>query len=165
MMMGADAFGPPGTDEKGLQVLRKFLTDTGINPISYQIVDGSGLDGRNEMTPRSLVRVLERMYGDFRYQPEFVASLSIGGVDGTERERFRHGPDLPGRTRLKVGFLYGVSTLSGYLETFYGDIVAFSMMMDKFDRNHFITVENLQDKICQTLGGWDGTKTSIGADR
>ena len=83
MIMGAEEYGVPGTDIKGIEVLKQTLDSIGIKPGAYHIVDGSGLDVRNKMTPAAMVRILDFMQRDFRYAPEYVSSLSIAGVDGT----------------------------------------------------------------------------------
>jgi D-alanyl-D-alanine carboxypeptidase/D-alanyl-D-alanine-endopeptidase (penicillin-binding protein 4) len=46
--------------------------------------------------------------------PEFMASLSIPGLDGTLFKRFKKG-DMKGRAHLKTGTINGVSTISGYM--------------------------------------------------
>ena len=47
-------------------------------------------------------------------QPEYVAQLSVGGVDGTLRKRFRQEL-TPRRVRAKTGTLDDVIALSGYV--------------------------------------------------
>ncbi len=49
-----------------------------------------------------------------RYAPEFLASLSLGGLDGTLRKRFEKVDD-PSRIRMKTGTLKDVSTIAGYV--------------------------------------------------
>jgi D-alanyl-D-alanine carboxypeptidase/D-alanyl-D-alanine-endopeptidase (penicillin-binding protein 4) len=49
-----------------------------------------------------------------RYAPEFLASLSLGGLDGTLRKRFENVGD-PSRIRMKTGTLKDVSTIAGYV--------------------------------------------------
>ncbi|HNB56777.1 MAG TPA: D-alanyl-D-alanine carboxypeptidase, partial [bacterium] len=117
---------------------------------------GSGLDERNKMTTRAQVRLLEYMYRDFRYASDYIASLSIGGIDGTEKKRFIKRKDessLIGTTRLKVGFLYGVSGLSGYIETQSKDIIAFSILTNGYPKEYYETMRQFEDRIVKALGG------------
>jgi len=151
MIMGAEEFGLPGTDEKGIKVIRTFLEKAGISEKEIVMVDGSGLDGKNKMTPQALVRVLEYMYHDFRTGSEFVSSLSIGGVDGTERKRFKKNGGPAKISRLKVGYLHGVSTLSGYIETAGHDVAAFAIMTNDFPKDYYESIKQLEDKICTVL--------------
>jgi len=57
--------------------------------------------------------LLETAYRD-AYMPEFMASLSLPGVDGTLVNRFRK-EDLRGRSHLKTGTLVAVTAISGYM--------------------------------------------------
>ena len=53
LTMGARAFGPPATLEKGLDVLNKFAEET-LGLTGVTIVEGSGLSRRNHMTPAQM---------------------------------------------------------------------------------------------------------------
>lgn len=155
MIMGAEMFGEPGTDEKGIRAIQPFLRNVGISEKEIQMADGSGLDERNKMTTRAQVRLLEYMYRDFRYASDYIASLSIGGVDGTEKKRFIKRKDeasLISTTRLKVGFLYGVSGLSGYIETQSKDIIAFSILTNGYPKEYYETMRQFEDRIVKALG-------------
>jgi len=46
--------------------------------------------------------------------PEFIASMSIAGLDGTMRKRFRGKPEA-GRMHIKTGRLNGVAAIAGYV--------------------------------------------------
>ncbi len=151
MIMGAQEFGEPGTDEKGIRAIKPFLKKAGIRDNEIIMVDGSGLDGRNQMTPRALVRLLEYMYHDFQNGPEYVSSLSIAGVDGTEKKRFRKNGGPVKTSRLKIGYLWDVSTLSGYVETKNKDVLAFSILTNGFPKEYYEAVKQLEDKICMAL--------------
>jgi D-alanyl-D-alanine carboxypeptidase/D-alanyl-D-alanine-endopeptidase (penicillin-binding protein 4) len=48
------------------------------------------------------------------YAPEFIASLSLGGLDGTTRGRFDAAPST-GVMHLKTGRLDHVSAVAGYV--------------------------------------------------
>jgi D-alanyl-D-alanine carboxypeptidase/D-alanyl-D-alanine-endopeptidase (penicillin-binding protein 4) len=47
------------------------------------------------------------------YAPEFMASLPLGGMDGTLRSRMKTSPG--GSVRLKTGHLDGVTGVAGYV--------------------------------------------------
>lgn len=148
MIMGAEEYGPPGTDEKGIRVMKRFLAFIGIDTHTVWITDGSGLDAGNKMTPRAQALLLEYMYRQFSMMPEFISSLSIGGVDGTEWKRFRknHGP--VNRSRLKIGYLWSISGLSGYIETRNGDVIAFCSLINNFPKDEYETIKQLEDRLC-----------------
>ncbi len=71
--------------------------------------NGSGLSRSGRITARLLARLLGQMY-DSPQMPEFMASLPIGGVDGT----LRRSRATPGRAHLKTGSLRDVNGLAGY---------------------------------------------------
>jgi D-alanyl-D-alanine carboxypeptidase/D-alanyl-D-alanine-endopeptidase (penicillin-binding protein 4) len=151
MILGAETYREPGTDEKGIRAVAPFLERVGIRPSEIVMVDGSGLDDRNKMSPRAQVRLLEYMYRHPEVGPEFVASLSIAGVDGSERKRFRKNGGPARRSRLKVGYLWSVSGLSGYIATRGGDVLAFSILSNDFPKDYYESIKQLEDRICSVL--------------
>ena len=64
------------------------------------------------------------MKSDFRYQPEFIASLPIAGVDGTLKNRFK-GTAGERWVRAKTGFLTGVVSLAGFAGRSDGTVIPF----------------------------------------
>jgi D-alanyl-D-alanine carboxypeptidase/D-alanyl-D-alanine-endopeptidase (penicillin-binding protein 4) len=76
--------------------------------------NGSGLFDADRVTASSTVRLLRWAWRSPDVQPEYLAQLSVGGVDGTLRKRFR--TDLTRRrVRAKTGTLDDVIALSGYV--------------------------------------------------
>ena len=49
------------------------------------------------------------------YMPEYLASMSLSGLDGTLRRRFT-GSELVGMAHLKTGSLDHVAAIAGYLQ-------------------------------------------------
>jgi D-alanyl-D-alanine carboxypeptidase/D-alanyl-D-alanine-endopeptidase (penicillin-binding protein 4) len=113
MAMGADAHGPPGTREKGLAVIRDFLLAKGVDRSHFAMAEASGLSRSNQISASALVKVLRDVSNDFSCSPEFLASLGIGGVDGTMKEKFTD-QKVKRRIRAKTGTLRGVNSLAGY---------------------------------------------------
>ena len=113
MAMGADAHGPPGTREKGLAVIRDFLLAKGVDRSQFSLAEASGLSRSNQISASALVKVLRDVSNDFSCSPEFMASLGIGGVDGTMKEKFTD-QKVKRRIRAKTGTLRGVNSLAGY---------------------------------------------------
>jgi D-alanyl-D-alanine carboxypeptidase/D-alanyl-D-alanine-endopeptidase (penicillin-binding protein 4) len=61
----------------------------------------------------------------------FYASLAIAGKDGTLSERMK-GTSAEGNLRAKTGTLSGVTTLSGYVKSADGEMLAFSILMNNY---------------------------------
>ncbi len=138
MAMGAEKSGAPGTRKKGLQVMENFLLSCGAKKGTYKFVEASGLSRGNRLSASALVRVLLRSNRDFSYGPEFKASLSVGGVDGTLDNRFTD-QKYKRRIRAKTGSLRGVTALAGYGVSPDGREFAFACLVNSVkDRAGFI---------------------------
>ena len=111
--LGSDASGKPGSWQKGLQAVSRYLETLGIAPGKYQMVNGSGLFDSNRFTPTQVVVLLRAAYRDFRFAADFVASLALAGADGTIGHRMS-GSVAERYVRAKTGTLSGISCLSGY---------------------------------------------------
>ena len=126
--VGAEVLGGAPTTAKGVRVLRDALAELGMPATAYLPTNGSGLGHQNRVTAAGMAELLRRLYFDPRLGPELMQSLSVGGVDGTTRNRFR-GTSAAHRVRAKTGTLNGVSCLSGFVGD-GSDIVAFSILVE-----------------------------------
>jgi serine-type D-Ala-D-Ala carboxypeptidase/endopeptidase (penicillin-binding protein 4) len=143
--LGAEMADPPGSWDKGVEILRKFLIEIGIPNGAFVLGNGSGLNDVNRVTPAEITRVLSAMHSRFEVSPEFVASLAVAGNSGTIVGRFENSPAIS-RLRAKTGSLQGVSALSGYVVTQNDKVLAFSVMMnDYYGRAR--TMWRIQDRI------------------
>ncbi len=115
MTLGAVREGPPGTNAKGLHVIRAWLRGHGLMLPGLVLRNGVGLSRTDRITAADVGRVLAYAYRG-RYMPEYVSSLPIAGVDGTLRYRFVYSP-VKGHLHAKTGTLDGVDTIAGYLQS------------------------------------------------
>jgi D-alanyl-D-alanine carboxypeptidase/D-alanyl-D-alanine-endopeptidase (penicillin-binding protein 4) len=113
--LGAEKFGPPGTEEKGRQFVNDWLLENGMNSAELKLGNGAGLSRDSRMTARQLGDMLRFAYRN-RYMPEYLSSLSISGLDGTLSRRFRNG-SLTGMAHIKTGSLDHVSAFAGYFQS------------------------------------------------
>jgi len=112
--LGAEKFGPPGTEAKGRQAVNEWLTRRGMNTDELKLDNGAGLSRNSRMTARQLGELLRYAY-DSPYMPEYLSSLSLSGLDGTLSRRFRGGA-LTGKAHIKTGSLDDVSAFAGYFQ-------------------------------------------------
>jgi len=115
-----------GTSENGSSIVKGFLGYIGTDVKGLTMVDGSGLSPENRVTARIIVDILTFM-NNSEYRKSFIDSLSVAGVDGTLKKRFR-GTRANGNLKGKTGTLNGVSALSGYVTTSYGQSLVFSIV-------------------------------------
>ncbi len=134
MGLGASIFGPPGTREKGLAALKRYLVSCGVPESHFQLAEASGLSRSNRISASALVKVLVSAYRDFSYAYEFVSSLSILGCDGTLKDKFA-GSGLERVVRAKTGTLRGVNALAGYWSMGDGRIAAFAVIVNSQQSN------------------------------
>jgi serine-type D-Ala-D-Ala carboxypeptidase/endopeptidase (penicillin-binding protein 4) len=127
---GAEVLGGPATTDKGIAVLRDVIGEFGLDARSYLPKNGSGLGHANRISARAMTELLRALYLDPRVGPELLQSLSVGGVDGTTRNRFR-GLPVARHVRAKTGTLVGKSCLSGLVGD-GDDVMAFSIMVQGF---------------------------------
>lgn len=104
----------PSSSAAAAAVVTKWLEQNQLSDEGVQIKNGSGLFDSNRVTASSMVKVLRHMWRDPSTQPEFVAQLAIGGVDGTLQGRFKN-LTRSRIVRAKTGTLEGAISLAGYV--------------------------------------------------
>lgn len=147
--IGAEVHGVPGTTEKGLMVVRDYLSSLGIDPAEFNLLNGSGLSREQVMRPTQITAVLLDMYHDPLLAPEFLASLSVGGQDGTLRRRFSEEGQV-GKVRGKTGSVNGVYCLAGFIQGGDGEVYAFAFLVNGFRRSSR-PVRRLQDRFGEAI--------------
>jgi D-alanyl-D-alanine carboxypeptidase/D-alanyl-D-alanine-endopeptidase (penicillin-binding protein 4) len=147
--LGGELYGVPGTLAKGTRAIIEYLTNVGVKPGSYKIVNGSGLTHENRIKPADLASVLRKIYFDLSVAPEFLASLAVAGIDGTIRNRFL-GTDAVGLVRAKTGTLTGVSALSGYVGD-KDDVLIFSIFVQGFRQRRMNEVRHAQVRMVEAM--------------
>jgi D-alanyl-D-alanine carboxypeptidase/D-alanyl-D-alanine-endopeptidase (penicillin-binding protein 4) len=112
--IGARAKGRPATADAAAEAVRRALEELGAFEPGVVVKNGSGLFDADRMTPAATTALLRAMQRDGFAGPEYVAQLSVGGVDGTLRKRFRDWAPTHA-VRAKTGTLDAVAALSGYV--------------------------------------------------
>ena len=140
--VGAEIYGGAATPQKGVRALREAITELGLPASAYVPTNGSGLGHGNRITPEAMADLLRKLFLDPRLGPDMVQSLSVGGVDGTTRNRFRGSPAAE-RVRAKTGTLAGKSCLSGYVGD-GSDILVFSIMVQGLRGRALASVRHAQ---------------------
>ena len=143
------ATGGPGSWPTGAAAIGTFLRKAGVSESQFRIDDGSGLSRENAVSPDAVTSVLRfNHHGPNR--EGFLASLAVGGIDGTLDERFRSA-DLKGRVFGKSGYIVGVSALSGYIKARDGNWYTFCILMNNLARGTNGRAKFLQDQIVKAI--------------
>ncbi|AVQ98841.1 D-alanyl-D-alanine carboxypeptidase/D-alanyl-D-alanine-endopeptidase [Oceanobacillus iheyensis] len=131
-----------GSWEKGLEVMQEELEKLGLNRSTLLIRDGSGISHVNLIPANELSKLLF-IVQDKPWFPAFKNALPVAGetgkmVGGTLRNRLG---DV--QVEAKTGTIFGVTTLSGYLQTLSGESYIFSIMINNvLDEEAAKDVEN-----------------------
>ena len=107
----------------------KYLLDL---PDAPKWIDGSGLSRYNLFTPRSIIKLLEKIRVEVPPQ-KLYSVLPVGGQSGTLKNGYKN-TDKP-FIFAKTGSLGGVYNLSGYLVTKKGKTLMVSFMNNNFNQS------------------------------
>ena len=113
LTLGLQHGGAPASIETGIDAVRTYLSDIGIDHSELIMANGSGLSRDTRLTAGLLGAVLQRGFR-IATMPEFVASLPLAGMDGTMQSRLTSG-DGHGSIHVKTGSLDDVAGLAGYV--------------------------------------------------
>ncbi|HSK73976.1 MAG TPA: D-alanyl-D-alanine carboxypeptidase/D-alanyl-D-alanine-endopeptidase [Pyrinomonadaceae bacterium] len=141
------------SSERGIYVVQEFLRQIGIAPDSVIQWDGSGLSRHNLITPASAVELYSYMAKQSPFKDVWMESLTIGGIDGTLKNRFK-GTTANGNVRGKTGTIDQVSALSGYVTTASGERLVFSILVNSVNQTNQRTATI--DDIVVLLSKFDG---------
>jgi D-alanyl-D-alanine carboxypeptidase/D-alanyl-D-alanine-endopeptidase (penicillin-binding protein 4) len=113
--LSAEVNGQPGTEEGGRKVIANWLTANDLESCKLAIENGAGLSRNARITAKDMGSLLTFAWRQ-PYMPEYLASMSISGLDGTLSRRFRN-TELIGTAHLKTGSMDHVTAIAGYLQS------------------------------------------------
>ena len=128
LTLDAEKGNRPATPAGGEAVINEWLKSKDLAFPELVIANGSGLSREARISGGNLAKVLQSAWKS-RFAPEFLATLPLGGLDGTLRKRFERVPD-PSRVRMKTGTLNGVSSIAGYVTGDSGRTYAVVIMVN-----------------------------------
>jgi D-alanyl-D-alanine carboxypeptidase/D-alanyl-D-alanine-endopeptidase (penicillin-binding protein 4) len=155
--LGAETRATPGpaTWADGLAAVRNHLATIGLPAGSFRAENGSGLFASSDVSAHQMVTLLTAAHKDYRIGPDLVASLPIGGVDGTLAKRW-HGHPARGRVRAKTGTLDKVVTIAGYLAADSGHPLAFAILLNDIPAGQRGLARALMDEMVDVLAAYLG---------
>ncbi len=147
LLLGAKLYGAPATMKKGRDAIRYILDSRGaLGEGKLRIDNGSGLSRTSKMNAKLLAEMLDHAYD--RYGSRWMETLSIAGVDGTIKKRFRNTV-VKQRAWMKTGTLKRVKNIGGYVKNragkFYTVVIIINSPKAKYRGS------KLQDEIMKWL--------------
>ena len=122
--------GGSGTAVRGAGIVDSLFAAWEFENTQLRMADGSGLSRYDLVSPALLTELLLRMDRSF-YRDDWLASMPVGGRDGTLENRMKN-PPLLDNVLAKTGSLSNVRALSGYLTTQTGERLAFSIIANGY---------------------------------
>jgi D-alanyl-D-alanine carboxypeptidase/D-alanyl-D-alanine-endopeptidase (penicillin-binding protein 4) len=146
--LSAEVLGEPGTEAGGRKSVRDWLQHNGLEFSKLAFDNGAGLSRNARMTAADFGAMLNFAWQQ-PYMPEYVASMSLAGLDGTLSRRLEDGP-LQGKAHLKTGSLDHVTAIAGYLQARSGRRFTI-VVLQNYDDVHRGPGEEVQEALLRWL--------------
>jgi len=157
LLLGAKMYGAPSTLQKGRQAVEYILKNRGaLKSGTLYIDNGCGLSRSSKLTARLLAQMYDHAYST--YGQRWMKTLSIAGVDGTIRKRFR-GTVVRNRAWMKTGTLKRVKNIGGYVKSRKGSIYTVVILVNT--RKGRWKAAQLQNNIIKWLVRYKGRGSSV----
>jgi D-alanyl-D-alanine carboxypeptidase/D-alanyl-D-alanine-endopeptidase (penicillin-binding protein 4) len=147
----------PATWDDGRAAVHGYLATLGLPEAGYRADNGSGLFDATAVSARQVTTVLRAAHRDYRIAPDLVASLPVGGVDGTLATRW-HGHPAAGRVRAKTGTLDKVTALAGYVAIDSQHPVGFAILVNDIPPGGRASARTAADEILDALVAYLGSQ-------
>ncbi|HSH84167.1 MAG TPA: D-alanyl-D-alanine carboxypeptidase/D-alanyl-D-alanine-endopeptidase [Guyparkeria sp.] len=113
LTIAAELEGAPATELKASKAIERWANNRGLDWTGVVFDNGSGLSRTARLSPRQLGDMLQSVWKS-HFMPELMATLPIGGIDGTMRKRLTNG-SIRGHAHIKTGTLRDVRSGAGFL--------------------------------------------------
>lgn len=128
--IAAEVYDVQGTTELGLEIMKGYMSDMSFDTTEVSLKDASGMAPATLLSANDLNQYLLKVRQK-EYFPYLYESLSVGGRNGTLSYRFNNSP-VWGNFYGKTGFVTGVRSLSGYLNTESGQQLIVSIFTNNY---------------------------------
>jgi len=155
LFLGAKMYDAPATLSKGRQAVEYILRSKGaLSSGTLKIDNGSGLSRSAKLNAKLLAKMYDNAYT--RYGTRWMKTLSIAGVDGTIKRRFR-GTVVRNRAWMKTGTLKRVKNIGGYVKNKRGQFYTVVILVNSKAGNW--KASQLQNNIIKWLVTYKGRGT------
>jgi len=139
-----------GTTEAGIEVIYRFLENSGVNPAGMFLEDGSGMSPLDAVTSRGLSELLVFMKNKSEYFSEFYNSFPDAGKEGTIKSNFKN-PVFNSNLRAKSGSMTRVTSYAGYFKSMSGIDMAFSIIVNNFSGPSQRIINGIEELLEETI--------------
>jgi len=144
----AERYNTQGTTQLGVALVKEFARSLQLDTSNISLSDGSGMSATTLITTRDLSKLLSAMQQHREFK-SFKNSLAVSGRDGSLKNRFKRS-SLIGRVQAKTGYVSGVRTLSGYLQTKSNETLIFSIATNHYTANTSY-IDSLHERMLEEL--------------
>lgn len=130
--VGAAKSGKQGTTANGIEAVKNYWKDRGVDVSGLHMEDGSGLSRANTVTTKIQATILSKIYRDSVMYTAFNASLPVAGKNGSMVNLCK-GTFAEGNMRAKTGYINRARGYCGYVKTKSGKELAFSVLFNNYD--------------------------------
>ena len=157
LYLGAKMYGAPANLTKGRRAVEQILKSKGaLGSGTLRIDNGSGLSRTAKLNAKLLAQMYDNAYG--RYGKRWMNTLSIAGVDGTIKRRFR-GSVAQNRAWMKTGTLNRVKNIGGYVKSKTGRVYTLVIIVNTKEGRW--KAAKLQNDIIKWLVRYKGRGTKV----
>jgi len=157
LILGAKMYGAPATLTKGRRAVESILRSNGALGFGeLEIDNGCGLSRSAKITAKLLSGMYEHAYQ--RYGDRWMKTLSIAGVDGTIKKRFR-GTSVKNRAWMKTGTLKRVKNIGGYVKSKSGRLYTVVILV-KSNRGNWRAAK-LENDVIKWLVSYKESKHTV----
>jgi serine-type D-Ala-D-Ala carboxypeptidase/endopeptidase (penicillin-binding protein 4) len=131
--------------EAAIRGLKQIWQGKGLKLEGLKMKDGSGLSPANGITPNNMTDILSAMAQEKSFNA-FYESIPIVGVSGTVQNLAKKSKAV-GNVRAKSGSIDGVRAYAGYFTNKNGELMSFSMMLNKYNSDYGSATRELEKLI------------------
>jgi D-alanyl-D-alanine carboxypeptidase/D-alanyl-D-alanine-endopeptidase (penicillin-binding protein 4) len=130
--IGGVKSGKQGTTANGIEAVKNYWKDRGVDVSGLHMEDGSGLSRANTVTTKIQATILSKIYRDSVMYTAFNTSLPVAGKNGSMVNLCK-GTFAENNMRAKTGYISRARGYCGYVKTKSGKELAFSVLFNNYD--------------------------------
>ncbi|GAA4456880.1 D-alanyl-D-alanine carboxypeptidase/D-alanyl-D-alanine-endopeptidase [Nibrella saemangeumensis] len=150
------------TTQAAIEAVTTYWRSKNINLDGFRIKDGSGLSTVGALTADNMTSILSAA-GKEKYFPQFLETIPVVGESGTVRTLARR-TEAAGNIRAKSGSIEGVRAYAGYFTATDGELMTFSLMVNRFTPGTNRAVTSQIERILSLLVTLPGHTEPAAAD-